>query len=86
MSRRGALSCALLTCLCAETLVTAALYEVSGECGKVVGAWDANILSDNVHFEVPSLLREIRMPMAITGVQTCQLWGFEAMSRTPIHT
>ncbi len=66
--------------------VSAALYEVPEYVGEFVGAWDVNILADDVHFPSASILRDIRMPLAIAGVQTCTLWIFDALSQAPIYT
>ena len=64
----------------------AVIYQVPGEKGEVVGAWDVNLLADDVHFASASILREIRMPLAIAGVQTCRLWIFDALNAEAIYT
>ena len=86
MSRWLILSDVLLLGLCPGLSASEALYEVPGDPDEVVGAWDVNIMADDVHFQTPSIIREIRMPMSIAGVQTCQLWIFDSMNSAPIHT
>lgn len=62
------------------------IYQVPVERIDVIGAWDANILADDVHFGVPSIISEIRIPLAIAGEQECTLWIFDALNSPPIHT
>ena len=46
----------------------AVVYEVPEMKGEVVGAWDVNILADDVHFATPTLLSQVRIRLAIAGV------------------
>lgn len=62
------------------------IYEVPEVANEVVGAWDVNILADDVHFAHASVLRQVRMRLAIAGVQTCKLWIFDGLNRDPLHT
>jgi hypothetical protein len=71
-------------CICANS--RASIYEVPENHGDVVGAWDVNILADDVHFETASIISQIRMRLAIAGAQTCKLWLFAATNSLPIHT
>ena len=52
----------------------------------MVGAWDVNILADDVHFETAAIISKIRIRLAIKGTQTCTLWVFDALHSAPIHT
>lgn len=63
----------------------AVIYGVPEKAGEVVGAWDVNILADDVHFETASIIREIHIRLAIAGEQTCKLWVFDGMNRPPLH-
>lgn len=62
------------------------IYEVPENPNQVVGAWDVNILADDVHFKAPAIIRKIRMRLAIAGLQTCKIWVFAATNSAPIHT
>jgi hypothetical protein len=86
MSRWLSLSVVLLLGLCPGLSASDALYEVPGDPDEVVGAWDVNIMADDVHFQTASIIREIRMPMSIAGIQTCTLWIFDALNSAPLHT
>lgn len=81
-----ALPFALLFSVGVYTSSGATIYEVQENPNKVVGAFDVNILADDVHFETASIISKIRMRLAIKGVQTCKLWLFDAMDRDPIYT
>lgn len=76
----------LLLLLPAGTAPAATIYEASEEPLKVVGAWDVNILADDVHFETPAVIRQVRLRLAIKGNQACQLWIFAALDSPPIYT
>lgn len=65
--------------------VGATIYEVPEKANVVVGAWDANILADDVHFKTASIIRQIRMRLAIRNSQTCTLWIFDGLNRAPLH-
>lgn len=78
-----------LAVVCAGFCVVArgaAIYEVPELPNNLVGAWDVNILADDVHFETASVISKIRIRLAIAGVQTCKLWLFDALGSPPIHT
>ena len=62
------------------------LYEVPENASKLVGARDVNILADDIHFETAAIISKIRIRLAIAGVQTCQLWLFDALGSPAIHT
>lgn len=64
----------------------AAIYEVPEVANEVVGAWDVNILADDVHFAHASVLRQVRIRLAIAGVQACKLWIFDGLNREALHT
>ena len=64
----------------------AAIYEVPENSGNLVGAWDANIMADDVHFASAAILSKVRIRLAIAGVQTCRLWLFDALASPPIYT
>jgi hypothetical protein len=76
----------VLLLLPARSAPAAPIYEVAEEPLKVVGAWDVNILADDVHFETPAVIRQVRMRLAIKGSQACQLWIFAALDSPPIYT
>jgi hypothetical protein len=61
------------------------IYEVPETPNQVAGAFDVNILADDVHFETAAILRKVRMRLAIAGSQACKLWIFDAMNSLPIH-
>lgn len=75
----------ILAALLATPAFAASIYEVPEVAGEVVGAWDVNILADDVHFETAAFVSKIRMRLAIAGTQTCKLWVFDALNRPPIH-
>ena len=62
------------------------IYEVPEATNKVAGAWDVNILADDVHFSAPSVIRQVRLRLAIAGTQTCRLWIFTMLNSPPIYT
>ena len=74
-----------MAAFCASTAHGASVYEVPETRGEVVGAWDGNIFADDVGFEVPSLVRMVRLRLAIAGVQTCRLWIFEELDAPPVY-
>lgn len=76
----------LLVSPCVCTNPRAAIYEVPETKTNWVGGWDVNIMADDVHFETAAIIHKIRIRLAIAGVQTCQLWLFEALSSPAIHT
>lgn len=86
MSLQVILSVVLIFTLCAAVGAADAVYHIVDHDGEFVGAWDVNMLADDVHFEVPSIIREIRMPMAIAGLQTCTLWIFDNTNSPPLYT
>lgn len=77
------MACLLAAGCCAVS--GAVIYEVPEDSGEVVGAWDVNILADDVHFETTSIIHMVRMRLAIAGVQTCQLWLFTTLNSPPIY-
>ncbi|MGD9782045.1 MAG: hypothetical protein AB7V14_07820 [Kiritimatiellia bacterium] len=86
MTARSTLLLAALLAACWDAPSRASIYEVPEMPGEVVGAWDANILADDVHFETAAIVGTIRQRLAIKGNQTCTLWVFDALNRPPIHT
>jgi len=62
------------------------IYEVPELEGEVVGAWDVNIMADDVHFETAAVIRQVRLRLAVAGSQTCRLWIFDALNQPPLHT
>jgi len=63
----------------------AAIYEVPENNDNFVGARDANILADDVHFETASIVKLVRIRLAIRGTQTCKLWLFDALNSPALH-
>ena len=63
----------------------AVVYQVQEMPGEVVGAWDVNILADDVHFAAPTILSQVRIRLAIAGAQECKLWLFDGLNRPPLH-
>ena len=63
----------------------AVVYEVPENTGNFVGARDVNIMADDVHFGTASIVKLVRIRLAIRGTQTCKLWLFAALSEPPIH-
>jgi hypothetical protein len=61
------------------------IYEVPEVPGEVVGAWDVNILADDVHFETAAILRMVRLRLAIAGEQECKVWIFDSMGSPALH-
>ena len=85
MSRRFPMFVAGLLLACVRSVPGAAIYEVPENANDVVGAWDVNILADDVHFKTASVIRQIRMRFAIRNSQTCTLWIFDGLNRAPLH-
>ena len=77
---------ALLFSVCMRTSVRASIYEVPEIAKEVVGAWDVNILADDVHFKTAAIISKVRIRLAIAGEQTCKLWIFDALNSAPLHT
>ncbi len=74
--------------LCAWTAwvwAQGSIYEVPEVAGEVVGAWDVNILADDVEFEVASIIRMVRLRLAIAGEQDCRVWIFDSLNAPPLH-
>lgn len=67
-----------------EAARAAVVYQVQEIPGQVVGAWDVNILADDVHFAAPTLLSQVRLRLAIAGAQECKLWLFDGLNRPPL--
>ena len=86
MRRRFSMFVAWLLLAGARSVPAAAIYEVPEKAGVVVGAWDANILADDVHFKTASVICQIRMRLAIRNSQTCTLWIFDGLNRAPLRT
>ena len=63
----------------------AVIYEVPENTGNFVGARDVNIMADDVHFATASIVKLVRIRLAIRGTQTCKLWLFDALNSPPIH-
>ena len=86
MTSRSVLPLAALVASFLAAPARASIYEVPETPGEVVGAWDVNILADDVHFETAAIVNMIRMRLAIKGNQACMLWVFDALNRPPIYT
>jgi hypothetical protein len=80
-----ALLLALLLSTCASQCFGEVIYDISENSSNVVGAYDVNILADDVHFETASIISKIRIRLAIAGVQACKLWIFDATNSPPLH-
>ena len=78
--------CVLCTAFVAQAAGLRTIYQVPALRIDVVGPIDDNIFADDVHFGVPSIISEIRIPLAIAGKQECTLWIFDALNSPPIHT
>ena len=76
---------ALLFSVCIRPSLGGVIYEASENPSNVVGAFDVNILADDVHFETASIIRKIRIRLAIASNQTCKLWIFDATDSLPLH-
>ncbi|MGD9611511.1 MAG: hypothetical protein AB7V22_01260 [Kiritimatiellia bacterium] len=63
----------------------ATIYEVPENDVQFVGARDVNIMADDVHFGTASIVKLVRIRLAIRGSQTCKLWLFDALDEPPIH-
>lgn len=75
----------LLFSVCIRPSLGGVIYEASENPSNVVGAFDVNILADDVHFETASILSKIRVRLAIAGAQTCKLWIFDATNSLPLQ-
>ena len=69
----------------AGATTAATIYEVPENVDKFVGARDENIMADDVHFETASIVKRVRIRLAIRGSQTCKIWLFDALSSPPLH-
>ena len=85
MTSRFVLPLVALVAACLVPSSRASIYEVPEDKGIVMGAFDVNILADDVHFETAAIINKIRMRLAIKGTQTCTLWVFDALNSPPIH-
>ena len=86
MTCRFARLSVLLLLLCDRVSPGAVIYGVQENPGNAVGAWDVNIMADDVHFEKASVISQISLRLSIKGNQTCKLWIFTATNSLPIHT
>jgi hypothetical protein len=62
------------------------IYGVPEAADNVVGAWDENIMADDVHFKTAAIISRISMRLAIQGTQTCKLWIFDGLDKVPLFT
>ncbi len=83
MIRWLALPVAVFCSLC--TAKAQVIYQVPENGDKIVGARDENIMADDIHFGTASIIRLVRIRLAIRGTQTCKLWLFDALNSPPLH-
>ncbi|MDP6524964.1 MAG: hypothetical protein QGI24_06840 [Kiritimatiellia bacterium] len=85
-NRAGMLSVLLVTFLLAVTAMGVTVYETVSPSGNKSGAWDVNILADDVHFRCGGIITNVVMSLAIRGTNSCRVWIFDGFLRDAIYS
>ena len=73
-----------LLALLPSAYAQAQLYGISGASGFDLGAFDTNVMADDVQLRAPARLSRIELPLCIASNQNCTLWIFTELNATPL--
>lgn len=76
----------LLGVLMNATVKGVTVYETAALSGNKAGAWDMNILADDVHFRSGGIITNVVMSLAIKGTNSCRFWVFDGLVRDAIYS
>lgn len=77
--RRGVSAAVVLTLIlsAAGPAQGETVYETEGFSGYAIGAFDENIMADDVHIDAAATVTNIQLALAISGEQNCRVWLFD---------
>lgn len=86
MNNRGSIFIVLLGCVAAVAAMGVTVYETGPTNGLKSGAWDMNILADDVHLRCGGIITNVMMLLSIKSTQTCSFWIFDGFGEDAIYS